>query len=95
MVTLESLRQSSPAIHQLAGKYGATDVRVFGSVARGTNRPDSDVDFLVEFEPGRTLFDLIGLRLDLCDLLGANADVTTPASLRYIQERVLSEARVL
>jgi predicted nucleotidyltransferase len=95
VVTFQSLRQSTPAIKLLAAKYGASNLRVFGSVARGTNRPDSDVDFLVEFEPGRTLFDLIGLRLDLTELLGANADVTTPDSLRYIRETVLSEARVL
>ena len=95
MVTFESLRQSNPAINVIAAKYGARNLRVFGSVARGTNRPDSDVDFLVDFEPGRTLFDLIGLRLDLSELLGASADVTTPDSLRYIRESVLAEARVL
>ena len=95
VVTFESLRQSNPAINVIAAKYGARNLRVFGSVARGTNRPDSDVDFLVDFEPGRTLFDLIGLRLDLSELLGASADVTTPDSLRYIRESVLAEARVL
>jgi predicted nucleotidyltransferase len=45
-------------------------LRIFGSVARGANRENSDVDFLVEFEPSRTLFDLIALRLDLKELLG-------------------------
>ncbi len=62
-------------------------MRVFGSVARGDNRENSDVDFLVEFEAGRTLLDLIGLKLDLQDLLGATVDVVTPNGLRYSRER--------
>jgi predicted nucleotidyltransferase len=74
---------------------GGRDVRVFGSVARGDNGENSDVDFLVEFEAGRTLLDLIGLKLDLQDLLGATVDVVTPNSLRYIRERVLAEAQPL
>jgi len=74
---------------------GGRDVRVFGSVARGDNGENSDVDFLVEFEVGRTLLDLIGLKLDLQDLLGATVDVVTPNSLRYIRERVLAEAQPL
>ena len=93
MVTLDSLRtRDKPQIEALARRHGASNVRVFGSVARGVNREDSDVDFLVEFEPARTLFDLIALRLDLKDLLGAEVDVVTPGSLRYVRERVLSEA---
>lgn len=68
---------------------------MFGSVARGEAGPDSDVDFLVEFDAGRTLFDLIGLRLDLEELLGTGVDVVTPGSLRYVRERVLSEAQAL
>jgi len=74
---------------------GGRDVRVFGSVARGDNGENSDVDFLVEFEAGRTLLDLIGLKLDLQDLLGATVDVVTPNSLRYIRERVLAEGQPL
>ena len=79
----------------LAATRGGHNVRVFGSVARGDNREDSDVDFLVEFETGRTLLDLIGLKLDLQDLLGATVDVVTPNSLRYVRERVLAEAQAL
>jgi uncharacterized protein len=51
------------------------------------------VDFLVEFEKGRTLFDLIGPRLDRRDLLGVEVDVVTPGSLRYLRDRVLAEAQ--
>jgi len=77
----------------LATKYGASDVRVFGSVARGTADEHSDVDFLVNLAPGRSLFDLGGLLYELQKLLGRNVDVITPAGLRpRIRDRVLKEA---
>ena len=77
----------------LAAKYGASDVRVFGSVARGTADEKSDVDFLVNLAPGRSLFDLGGLLYELQKLLGRNVDVITPAGLRpRIRDRVLKEA---
>jgi hypothetical protein len=96
MVTLDSLRQQQKtAIHELARRHGATSIRVFGSVARGDNQEASDVDFLVEFEKGRTLFDLIGLRLDLRDLLGVEVEIVTPDSLRYLRDRVLAEAKTI
>ena len=53
------------------------------------------MDFLVEFEQGRILLDLIGLKLDLQDLLGASVDVVTPNSLRYMRERIVAEAEAL
>ena len=94
MVTLDMLRrEKKAAILRLAAKHGARGIRVFGSVARGDNRENSDVDFLVEFEEGRTLFDLIGFRLDLCELLGVDVDIVTPNSLQYMREPVLAEAR--
>lgn len=94
MVTLDTLQhQKRDAILQLAGKYGARNVRVFGSVARGENTGTSDVDFLVEFENGRSLFDLIRLRLDLRDLLGAEVDLVTPGNLRYLRDGVRAEAK--
>ena len=65
---------------------------VFGSVARGEDTPESDVDFLVEFEDGRTLLDLSGLRLDLIELLQRDVDVATPASLHpRLRDQILSE----
>lgn len=77
----------------LAAKYGASNVRVFGSVARGTADENSDVDFLVNLAPGRSLFDLGGLLYELQMLLGRNVDVVTPAGLRpRIRDRVLKEA---
>jgi hypothetical protein len=93
MVTLNTLRHEKRAeILRLAETHGARNVRIFGSVVRADNREDSDVDLLVEFDRGKTLFDLIGLKLDLEDLLGVSVDVATPNSLRYVRDRVLAEA---
>jgi len=77
----------------LANKYGSYDVRVFGSVARGIADERSDIDFLVDLSPGRSLLDLGGLLYELQQLLGRPVDVITAAGLRpRIRERVLKEA---
>ena len=93
-MTLEELRSTRrESILQLAAKRGARNVRVFGSVARGQSDEMSDIDFLVELEPGRTLFDLSGLLADLEVLLEKHVDVVTDKGLRpRVRERVLSEA---
>jgi uncharacterized protein len=76
-----------------AARHGATNVRVFGSVARGDADVASDVDFLVDFEPGRSLLDLASLLVDLEDLLGHPVDVVTEPGLKArIRQRVLAEA---
>jgi len=83
-------------ILRIAAKHGARNVRVFGSVVRGEARPDSDVDFLVDMEPGRTLLDMGGLLMDLRDALGQEVDVVTERGLKTrIRERVLKEAMPL
>lgn len=83
-------------ILRIAAKHGARNVRVFGSVARGEARPDSDVDFLVDMQPGRTLLDLGGLLMDLRDLLGLSVDVVTEQGLKpRIRQRILKEAELL
>jgi uncharacterized protein len=95
--------RSGPSIAQLArmrteilavaNRHGATNVRILGSVARGDEDAASDVDFLVDFEPGRSLLDLAGLLTDLEDLLGHPVDVATEPGLKArIRERVLAEA---
>jgi len=67
---------------------------VFGSAVRGEDRPDSDVDFLVELEEGRSLMDLGGLLMDLQNLLRRNVDVVTERALHwYIKDQVLREAK--
>ncbi len=80
-------------ISALAESYGASNIRIFGSVARHTADEKSDVDLLVELEPGRTLFDLGGLTYDLEALLGRHVDVCTVPLLReQMRARVISEA---
>ena len=82
MITTEALHDKRAAILAVAAKYGASNVRVFGSVARGEAGPNSDVDLLVDLEPGRTLFDLARLSLELEDLLGSTVDVALARTLR-------------
>ncbi len=80
-------------ILQLAARHGASNIRVFGSVARGDADEQSDVDFLVDMASGRSLLDLGGLLMDLQELLGRPVDVVTERGLRErIRERVLREA---
>lgn len=77
----------------LARRFGASNVRIFGSVARGDAGPASDVDLLVEFAPDRSLLDHVGLELALQDLLGVKVDVVSePALHRVIRDDVLREA---
>lgn len=83
-------------ILRIAASHGASNVRVFGSMARGEANPDSDVDFLVDLEPGRSLFDLGVLQADLEDLLGRRVDVTTEPGLYWLlRRRILNESRPL
>jgi uncharacterized protein len=90
------LRQKREEILRIAAKHGAHNVRVFGSVARGEAEEGSDIDFLVEFEPGRSLLDQAGLVLDLEELLGRKADVVTEGGLYWLlRRRILKEARAL
>ena len=96
-MTLQELRTSKrDEIMRLAAKYGARNVRVFGSLARNENDERSDIDFLVDLEPGRSLFDLGGLLMALQELLGAEVDVVTEKGLRpRIREQVLADAVTL
>jgi len=89
----EGLRTKRQQVLQIAHQHGAYHVRVFGSVARGDARQDSDIDFLVEMEPGRSLLDMGGLVMDLQQLLGHSVDVVTERGLKSrIRARVLAEA---
>jgi hypothetical protein len=89
----ELLQAKREEILRSAAKHGAYNVRIFGSVARREADADSDVDFLVEMEPGRSLFDLGGLLMELQELLDRDVDVVTEKGLRQrIRERVLTEA---
>ncbi len=89
----ELLREKRETILETAARYGAHNVRIFGSVARGEADADSDVDILVDLEPGRSLLDLGGLLMELRELLGRPVDVVTEKGLRpRIRERALDEA---
>lgn len=94
--TVELLAGKRDQILEIAHRYGARNVRVFGSVARGSARPDSDVDFLVDFEDGRSLFDQAGLWLDLREILNCEVDVLTPGGHHpSFADQIPAEARPL
>jgi uncharacterized protein len=87
------LRHERPRLLEAARRRGIRNVRVFGSVARGDARPDSDIDLLVALEPGRTLLDLAGFRGDAQTIVDFDVDVVTAETLRQeFSETVLSEA---
>ena len=96
VLTLEDLRARRDEILMIAQRHGAGNVRVFGSIVRGEAGPESDVDFLVDMEAGRSALDRAGLLVDLSELLGCGVDVATEASLRQrVRERALEEALTL
>ena len=92
----ELLTRRRDDILRIAARHGARNVRVFGSVARGDAGTESDIDFLVDMDPSRSLVDRGLLLMDLQELLGRKVDVVTPDSLYWlIRRRVLREARPL
>ncbi len=97
MVTLHALRSvRRKEILGLAQRRGARHLRVFGSVAHGEANENSDLDLLVEWEPGRSLLDHAGLVQDLQDLLGVRVHIGTGKSLHwYARDRILREATPL
>ncbi|PSR15807.1 nucleotidyltransferase [filamentous cyanobacterium CCP3] len=87
------LQEKRDRILALVEQYGAYNIRVFGSVARGEADAQSDIDFLVDMESGRSLFDVGGLLMELQDLLGCPVDVVTEKGLQAkIRDRVLNAA---
>ncbi|MBI2763701.1 MAG: nucleotidyltransferase family protein [Chloroflexi bacterium] len=95
-MTVQQLVRHAREIRQLGAQHGAVNVRVFGSYGRGNSGPSSDLDLLVQMEPGRSLLDLVGFQQDVADLLGIPVDVVTEHGLsRYIRDSVLADARPL
>ncbi|HZS01389.1 MAG TPA: nucleotidyltransferase domain-containing protein [Chloroflexota bacterium] len=90
--TLAALRARGEELRRIAAARGARGLRVFGSVARGEARADSDVDFLVEMEPDRTVLDLSELILDLQEALGCKVDVVEIRRSSPLAERIEREA---
>jgi uncharacterized protein len=96
MDRIKLVREKRTLILEAAQRRGARNLRIIGSVARGEDDAFSDVDFLVEFEPERSLLDHAGLILDLEQLLGCRVDVVTERGLRErIRMRVLQDAVAL
>jgi predicted nucleotidyltransferase len=93
MSLYEDVMRRKEVILDIAALHGAQKIRLFGSVVRGEDTLESDLDLLVDFEPGRSLIDHIALIQDLQDLLDRKVDVVTENSLSlYIRERVTQEA---
>ena len=89
----EDVLEKRDEILQIASAHGVRRIRLFGSVIRGEETPESDLDFLVKFEPERSLLDHVGLKQDLEDLFGRSVDVVTETGLHwYIRDRVRREA---
>lgn len=87
------LRDKRDLIFKVANKHGIKNIRVFGSVARREDVPESDLDLLVDFEEGRSLFDLIRFKQEIEDLLNIKVDVVTENSLHWgMKEEVLNGA---
>jgi predicted nucleotidyltransferase len=81
MLTSQAIRAKRDVILAIAKRYGASDVRIFGSVARGDATEDSDLDLVVRLEPGRTLLDQGGLLMELRAELGVKVDLVTEGAL--------------
>jgi len=96
MTEFQEIQQRKKEILAVAREHGIVNVRVFGSVARGDETLQSDVDFLVELEKGRTLLDLGGAVIKLQELLGRKVDIVTERGLHwYLRDRIIQEARPL
>ena len=93
MTNKELIENKKGEIQTIAERHGARRLRVFGSIARGESGPDSDVDFLVELEEGRSLLDQAALLVDLQDLLGIKVDVVSEGGINpRMRDRIMEEA---
>lgn len=93
MATAQAVREKRKEILKVAALHGAKNVRLFGSLARGEENADSDVDLLVDMEEGRSLLDLSHILLDVEELLGCPVHVVEPEALQWaIRESIIEEA---
>jgi predicted nucleotidyltransferase len=92
----DAVKKKRSEILSIAIRYGGKNVRLFGSIARGTATESSDVDILLEMERGRSLLDLVAIKQELEDLLGNQVHLVTESSLSpYLRDEVLKEAVAL
>lgn len=93
MMSKNILKKNRDKILSICKKYGAKDIRIFGSLARGDSNKKSDVDILVKMEAGRTLFDLVDLWQELEEVLNCKVDIITEGGVSpYLREKIFSEA---
>ena len=92
--TIDDIRAMRSQILRLAAARGVSNIRVYGSVARGTANSESDIDLIVDVEPECSLIDLAGFQLDMEELLGHSVDVTTRVD-SIIRRRVEEQSVLL
>jgi predicted nucleotidyltransferase len=93
MAISRSLAEKREEILKVAASHGARTLKVFGSFARGEERPDSDIDFLVEMAPDRSLLDIIAIKYALEDITNRKVDVVTEKALSpYLRNKILQDA---
>lgn len=93
MTELEKIQQQKKNILAIARQHGLVRLRLFGSVLRGEETPQSDIDLLVDLEPGRSMFDLGGALIQLQELLRRKVDIVTEGGLHwYLKEKIIQEA---
>ena len=93
MLMKQIINSKRDGILHIATLHGAKKVKIFGSIAKGEEKPGSDIDLIVNLDEDRSLFDLIALKNDLEDLLGRKVDVVTEESVHWsIKEKILKEA---
>lgn len=92
-MNIQELKEKRVEIISIAERNGGKKVRIFGSLVRGESGKDSDVDFLIELEPGRSLLDILAMKQDLEDLLQRNVDVVTESAVSpYIKDEIIRGA---
>ncbi len=96
MSEFQKIKQKKKEILDIARQHGIVNIRIFGSVARGEENLQSDIDLLVDLEKGRTLFDLGGALVKLQNILGRKVDIVTERGLHwYLRKKIMEEAKPL
>ena len=93
MSGLEQIKERAPAVYSVAARHGARNIRIFGSLVRGEDGKDSDVDMLVDMDDDRSLLDLVAVERELSKLLNRKVDVVVDGGISpYLRDRICAEA---